>query len=402
MEDSNFQDGSDTVANRMAQNESPQGEAPPPSTNSRSRLSSSSLCDYNDLLLQSDYLTTEYTNSVLTTATDPQQQECKLFASRWFDCMEQVMEFLRVSLTDKGTPFLLRQPSIDYGSAARGGGWGESLAPLLVAKVCCSLYERCIFGVNIYKRGTLFYFTDIKLQHNHLVSKQPNLLKQAPAFESFSKAFSAGGPIAPISSVGPLSEGRDEAQFIGGIGGIGKSECDEEAEAEDSILLREEPGNHNEAEEVTITSKLRDIRNSFLAIAPHARISVADLVLNLLRQQISMNPYLERSDGGSAGGFSVRSAATVRSNALSDRKRKAIGTYRCSLCKREGHNARSCEVMMQKLGKSHRVNDDEDSPLFQNAAVHAPRFPEDSSRKMPDDYRARQADSSNRVDIYKN
>lgn len=140
--------------------------------------------------------------------------------------------------------------------------------------------------------------------------------------------------------------------------------------------------------EIQLKRKVKEIKNVFKLINDDEKLKIAEEVLHLVKSRVPRkNPPQRRGEQAletsqHAVGASLAAANTARgfgrsfdgdlhhdlgnntlnaanqyafgrsgaslsgmpSLVLSERKRKSIGTYKCRLCKKEGHNSRSCDA----------------------------------------------------------
>jgi hypothetical protein len=105
--------------------------------------------------------------------------------------------------------------------------------------------------------------------------------------------------------------------------------------------------------------RVKEIKEAFKQIDDRQKVRCAEEVLQLLRTRAREFPVasaVRGDDGGTllmgnAGSSSLVMATgsgstdldTFPSFVISERKRKSVGTYRCRICRKEGHNSRSCD-----------------------------------------------------------
>ena len=137
---------------------------------------------------------------------------------------------------------------------------------------------------------------------------------------------------------------------------------------ESSLSSTPNISNSTEPVEFLFKKRVKEIKDTFKQIHDAHKLSSAEEVLQLLRRKsreypASSSSFSSSSIPTSAVGKSINyignasdTEETVLENAvefpsftISERKRKQVGTYRCRICRREGHNSRSCDASLSSL-----------------------------------------------------
>lgn len=119
----------------------------------------------------------------------------------------------------------------------------------------------------------------------------------------------------------------------------------------------------DEAINISLKKRVKEIKQTFKRIHDSKKVACAEEVLRLLRTRCREFPAFPDDSKGTSGAGSYATNDSrilgikgepnsddedgnfeLPSFTISERKRKQVGTYRCRICRKEGHNSRSCEV----------------------------------------------------------
>ena len=129
--------------------------------------------------------------------------------------------------------------------------------------------------------------------------------------------------------------------------------------------------------ELMLKKRVKEIKETFKRIDDRLKLKCADEVLQLLRSRCkdqhnpnnssafdsllvgestasaleNCSPMALASTNASEADLhpsSMNSALDFPSFSIAERKRKTVGTYKCRICRKEGHNSRSCDALQQQ------------------------------------------------------
>ena len=139
--------------------------------------------------------------------------------------------------------------------------------------------------------------------------------------------------------------------------------------------------------DLILKKRVKEIKETFKQIHDSQKASCAEEVLQLLRKRAKDFPIKQMDSFNSLSGSSTPNLGGIYpigqfsgvqnstcgttsdcedglfdtsldfpSFSISERKRKQVGTYRCRICRREGHNSRSCDASKQSQAKNSFLN----------------------------------------------
>jgi hypothetical protein len=237
--------------------------------------------------------------------------------------------------TDQITQYLQRSKGFDYDIVKDGE------ASLIVA---CRSHHSCPFHLKVAKTQGLWTFSGESSWPNH--DHAATVASEAAA--PFRSRLTGMNPTTIYSSSNVNS-----------------------LKAPNSDLGQEVNHSSDQASsiEIILKKRVKEIKETFKRIDNRLKLQCADEVLALLRTRCkehfnnssTFDTLLVGGSGDSpAAGSplndspSLGSGIEIHSNALdlpsfsiTERKRKTVGTYKCRICRKEGHNSRSCDALQQ-------------------------------------------------------
>lgn len=256
--------------------------------------------------------------------------------------------------TDQITQYLQKSKGYDYDIVKDGD------ASLIVA---CRSHHSCPFHLKVAKSQGLWTFSGESSWPNH-----DHALKASTASEMtapFRSRLTATNPVAMYSTstataATPVNLKSQPAQKTQGPDQTPNNSIDLASSIE--LMLKK---------------RVKEIKETFKRIDDRLKLKCADEVLQLLRSRCkdqhnpnnssafesllvgesnasaldNCSPMALASTNASEADLhssSMNSALDFPSFSIAERKRKTVGTYKCRICRKEGHNSRSCDALQQQ------------------------------------------------------